>query len=66
MPDTLVGVEPRTARVAGTVALVAVVATALVLEPRLQDAGYGVAALAIYAAAGLVLLWSVFEDLRQL
>jgi hypothetical protein len=66
MTDTLIGVSRRTARVAGTVGIIAVLGTAMLIEPALQARGHGTAALAIYALALPVLLWSVVEDLRRL
>jgi len=66
MTETLIGVERRTARLAGSAAVVAVLATAMVIEPQLRGRGYGPVALAIYALAVPVLLWSLVEDIRRL
>jgi hypothetical protein len=66
MTSTLLGVEPRTARLAGTVAVIAVLATAMVIEPQLQARGDGRVAFAVYAAALPVLVWSIVEDVRRL
>ena len=65
MTHALIGVERRTARAARTVAVVAVLATAMVFESLLQSRGYGWVALAIYAIALPILLWSIVEDLRR-
>jgi hypothetical protein len=56
----------RTARRAGTAAVITVLATAMVLEPELQDRGLGTLALAIYAVAVPVIAWSVYADVRRL
>ena len=66
MADTLIGVERRTERVAGWVALLVVLATATVGEPWLQARGYGTVILAIYTGALPVLLWSLVEKLHRL
>ena len=44
----------------------AVLATAMVIEPQFRGRGYGPVALAIYALAVPVLLWSLVEDIRRL
>lgn len=66
MGETLIGVDYRTARRAGLVAVIVVVVNSFVLEPRLQAAGLGVLALLIYAVAVPVVLWSLLEDFRHL
>ena len=66
MIDTLIGVDRRTARVAGTVAIIAVIGTAVIVEPELEAHGYGLAAIVIYTLATPVLLWSIVEDVRRL
>lgn len=66
MTETKIGLDRRTARVAGTVAVIVVIATAMVVEPRLQASGYGYAALGIYAVSVPVLVWSIIEDVRRM
>lgn len=66
MTTTRIGVERRTVRTAGTVAVVAVLATAMVIESMLQSQGLGWVALVVYALAVPVLLWSIIEDVRRI
>lgn len=65
MTRTLFGIERRTIRRAGWAAFVVLVAMIIFVEPWLQAQGYGVVALAVYAALFPAFVWSIAEDVRS-